>query len=235
MPSPAELADRIEAELRTIGDRDRAGQERAYLKSDLEFLGVPVAAIRTAARRPRNLAHDEVVGLVEALWSVPIFERRLAAVEVLTASARLLTPDDVVLVERLLRDSRTWALVDGLAVHVVGALVAAYPELGATLDRWIEDDDFWLRRSALLALLVYLRQGDGDRDRFFGYADQLLDEGDFFIRKAIGWALRDLARADPAWVTAFVEAAGDRLSPLSRREATKHLPALRGASSKGGG
>jgi len=86
----------------------------------------------------------------------------------------------------MLRASGTWALVDPLAADVMGSLVERCPELTATLDRWVADPDFWLRRSALLALLVPLRRGGGDFGRFAGYADQLLDEREFFIRKAIG-------------------------------------------------
>ena len=98
------------------------------------------------------------------------------------------------MIERMLRTARTWALVDTLAEHVMGGLVERYPELTATLDRWAGDDDFWLRRSAMLALLRPLRRGDGDFDRFSRYADRMLEEKEFFIRKAIGWILRDTAK-----------------------------------------
>jgi 3-methyladenine DNA glycosylase AlkD len=224
VPSPIELADSIEAELRALGDPERAQQERAYLKSDLEFLGMPVASVRKAARRHRDLGHEAVIDLVEALWSVPLFERRLAAVEVLTDRRDLLVPADIGLVERLLRDSRTWALVDPLAVYVAGSLAAAYPgELSGTLDRWVEDDDFWVRRAALLALLVPLRDGQGDSDRFFRYADGLLDETEFFIRKAIGWVLRDMSRRRPELVRDWLETRAHRASGVTMREAVKYL------------
>ena len=224
MPSPSQRAEGIEAELRAAGRPERAEGERAYLKSDLEFLGVPVAAVRTVARRHRDLGHGEVVALVEALWSPPLFERRLAAVELLADRRDVLVPADLGLVERLLRDSRTWALVDPLAIHVAGSLVAAHPEdLGPTLDRWVEDGDFWIRRSALLALLVPLRQGGGDPDRFFRYADARLDETEFFIRKAIGWVLRDTSRRRPELVRDWLAPRTGRASGVTMREAVKYL------------
>ena len=222
--SAAALADAIDAELRAVADPERAEKVRAYLKSDLEFLGMPISAIRQAAHRHRDLAHDDVVAVVDALWSVPLFERRLAAVEILTHRIAVLVPADLELVERLLRDSRTWALVDPLAVNVAGSLVAAYPaELGPVLDRWVEDDDFWLRRAALLALLAPLRQGAGQPDRFFRYADKLLDETEFFIRKAIGWVLRDMSRKRPQLVRDWLASRAHRASGVTMREAVKHL------------
>ena len=223
------LAARIEADLRTVADPERAEKERAYLKSDLAFLGMPISAIRRAARRHRELAHDEVIALVEALWAVPIFERRLAAVEILTDRGALLVPADVQLVERLLRDSRTWALVDPLAVHVAGSLAAAHPaQLGPVLDRWVEDGDLWVRRAALLALLAPLRQGGGDPDRFFGYADRLLDEREFFIRKSIGWVLRDMSRTRPELVRDWLAPRAERASGVTMREAVKYLDPAEG-------
>jgi 3-methyladenine DNA glycosylase AlkD len=226
---PEQWASTIEAELREAGNPERAAGTRAYLKSDLEFLGTSVPDIRrvlatSRARHPR-VAPADVVTAADALWSVPVFERRLAAVEMLHLYVDGLGPDDMVVVERLLREARTWALVDPLAVKVVGALVVAHPELGSTLDRWVEDDDFWIRRSALLALLTPLRRGEGDPDRFLGYADRLLDERQFFIRKAIGWVLRDVSRRRPELVRDWLATRTHRVSGVTIREAVKHLAA----------
>jgi 3-methyladenine DNA glycosylase AlkD len=126
-------------------------------------------------------------------------------------------------VERLLRESSTWALVDPLAEHVAGGLVERHPGLAATLDRWSGDDDFWIRRSAMLALLRPLRRGDGDFERFGSYADGMLDEREFFIRKAIGWVLRDTSRKRPELVYEWVAPRASRCSGVTIREAVKHL------------
>ena len=87
----------------------------------------------------------------------------------------------------------------------MGPLVERYPELTGVLDRWAADPDFWIRRSALLSLLLPLRRGAGDFERFSRYADQMLDEREFFIRKAIGWVLRETAKQRPALVAAWLE------------------------------
>jgi len=147
----------------------------------------------------------------------------MLAVELLTMHTGCLGPDDLELLETLLRASRTWALVDSLAAQVVGSVVEAHPETVATLDRWIADDDFWLRRSAMLALLVPLRRGAGNPDLFFSYADRLLEEKEFFIRKAIGWILRDTGRRRPELVLEWVRPRVQRLSGVTLTEVVKCL------------
>jgi 3-methyladenine DNA glycosylase AlkD len=205
----------------------RAAREKAYLKSSLDHYGVPVPAVRSLARDLRrsrpDLARDDLVALVVQLWTVPVHERRMLAVELLHAYSRLLETADLGLIERLLREARTWALVDGLSASVVGALVQRLPQAADTLDRWAADEDFWLRRSALLALLVPLRSGEGDFDRFSRYADAMLEEREFFIRKAIGWVLRDTGRARPDLVYAWLLPRAGRASGVTLREAVKPL------------
>jgi 3-methyladenine DNA glycosylase AlkD len=218
----------IEASLRGLGTPERAASEKAYLKSDLEFTGTSVPAIRATVRAWRrarpDLTHEELIAVTEALWARPVHECRMAAVELLDANPRLLRPGDASLIERMLRTAGTWALVDGLASNVMGALTERHPELTAVLDRWAGDENFWLRRSAMLALLVPLRRGEGDFGRFAGYADQMLEEKEFFIRKAIGWILRDTAKRRPEMVAAWLEPRAHRASGVTMREAVKPLP-----------
>jgi len=224
---PAAWAAEIDADLRAGGNAARAEHERAYLKSQLRHHGASVPAIRAVARgfvrRHPDIGHDQLVALVGALWGELVHERRMACVELLDLWCDRLVASDIALLERLLRESRTWALVDGLAASVVGKQVERFPELGAVLDRWAVDDDLWLRRSALLALLVPLRRGGGDFDRFASYADALLDDREFFIRKAIGWVLRDTARKRPDLVFQWLLPRAARASGVTLREALKPL------------
>jgi 3-methyladenine DNA glycosylase AlkD len=222
------LAYGIEAELREVATPERAAGQKQYLKSDLEFLGATVPAISRVTRRVKHshpaLEHAGVLQLATTLWKRPIFELRMAAVDVLELYGPVLEPADIGILESMLRQSKTWALVDNLAASVVGALVDRYPGLGADLDRWARDDDFWIRRSALLALLKPLRAGAGDFERFGRYADGMLEETEFFIRKAIGWVLRDTARKRPELVAAWVGPRTHRMSGVTIREAIKRLP-----------
>jgi 3-methyladenine DNA glycosylase AlkD len=221
---------RIERELRAAGSPERAVGSQNYLKSTLEFTGttVPQArAIVTAWRREHpDLTSPRLTEIAIRLWEGPYFECKLAAVILLTDRRTLLQTADAPLIEKLLRTSGTWALVDGLAADVMGSLVERFGELTATLDRWAIDDNFWIRRSAMLSLLVPLRRGDPQHfDRFAGYADAMLGEREFFIRKAIGWVLRETAKRQPDLVAGWLTPRVHRASGVTVREAVKWLPA----------
>jgi 3-methyladenine DNA glycosylase AlkD len=163
------------------------------------------------------------VTLVRILWGRPVFERRMMAVLLLEAFQPLLRPGDIPMLERLIRRSKTWAFVDELAIVITGPLVERSPELLHVLDRWSRDDDFWVRRSAMLALLRPLRQGRGDFLRFARYADRMLEEREFFIRKSIGWVLRETGKPQPDMVYAWLLPRAARASGVTVREAVKYL------------
>ena len=139
----------------------------------------------------------------------------------------LLRACDLDLLARLIGESRTWALVDVLAGDVAGPLVDRLEDGGAdltpTLDGWSVDGDLWLRRSALLAHVAPLRAGRGDWERFTRYAEAMLGEREFFIRKAIGWVLRDTSKRRPELVRAWVGPRLEQMSGVTRREAVKYL------------
>lgn len=228
---PHSLADLITEELRAVARPERAEQEKRYLKSDLAFLGASVWEIRRVVQafvKGTPLTHDRLTALVEALWAEPIHERRMAAVAMLELHPKLLATADLPLIERLLRGSRTWALVDGLAADVVGGILAASrDEVTPVLDRWATDPDFWIRRSSLLAELRPLRAG-ADLTQFLRRADAMLDEKEFFIRKAIGWVLREVGKRRPDEVVAWLAPRTHRTSGVTMREAVRYLPAVDG-------
>jgi alkylated DNA nucleotide flippase Atl1/3-methyladenine DNA glycosylase AlkD len=228
---PAAEVERIAAVLRPLGNAKRAAGEKAYLKSGLEFFGLDVPTLRREVRAwlrsHPGADRAALVALVRSLWRRPVHELRTFAIELLMARHALLAAGDLGLLERMLRGSRTWAYVDAIAVRIVGPLVERHPELASTLDRWSADPDFWLRRSALLALLGPLaRDGDGTGDwqRWVRYADGMLDEREFFLRKAIGWVLREVGKRRPRRVADFLAPRLDRVAGLTLREAIKYLP-----------
>ena len=219
--------DRLERRLRAVADPERAAAEQRYLKSELDFLGVPQGEIRAAvgdlAREHRHIGRDDLVAAVEELWTGSLFERRMAAVIVLARFTDRLTVVDLPLIERLVRESLTWALVDGLACDVLGPMVIADPDdITPVMDRWAADDDFWIRRSSLLAELRPLRQG-ATMDRFVRRADPMLEDREFFIRKAIGWVLREASKKRPDEVADWIAPRTHRASGVTMREAVKYL------------
>jgi 3-methyladenine DNA glycosylase AlkD len=223
------MAAAIDHELHGHRNPARAPREKAYLKSDLEFLGVGLPAMRQTVRALKHehaaLDRRRLVALVSLRWRRRQFERRMVAILLLEAFEPLLQPADMTLLERLIRQSKTWAFVDELAIVITGPLVERSPELLRVLDRWAVDDDFWLRRSAMLALLRPLRRGHGDFTRFARYADVMLDEREFFIRKAIGWILRETAKKRPGLVYRWLLPRCAVASGVTVREAVKYLSA----------
>ncbi|AWB91631.1 DNA alkylation repair protein [Aeromicrobium chenweiae] len=224
--SAAPLVDSIRSALRAEADPERAPQMQAYMKSETPFLGVPLPTVRkvaTAAARehpPRTLA--ELVHVVEELWDHAEFrEERYAAAALLR---RPMTDGALELVPLYIHLATTgawWDHVDDLARHLA-ALHDAHPQETAALVRaWSTGDDMWLRRLAIISQLG--RRERADHDLLAAVIEPNLDDTEFFIRKAIGWALRDHARVDPHWVRTFVASHADRMSALSQREALKHV------------
>jgi 3-methyladenine DNA glycosylase AlkD len=223
----AALVERLDGELRALGTPERAEQERRYLKSDLTHYGVTVPAIHRLARaasRDPGLDVRALVDLARRLWAAPVHERRALAADLLALRVDLLEPADAAMLEEMIRRSKTWALVDALAPSVMGPLVERHPRLGEVLDRWAADPDVWVRRAALLAHLIPLRTGGGDWERFARHADTMLEEREFFIRKAIGWVLRDTSRKRPDLVSDWLRPRIRRASGVTVREAVRHLP-----------
>lgn len=228
---PILASGEIGAELKLLGTAERAVAERAYLKSDLEFYGTSVPNMRTVVKRflrvHRDLSHDQLIETCLALWvadgEVAIHEHRAAAVLLLDERPALLSIDDLPTLEHFIRESKTWAYVDTLAGHVVARLASADPDVLDVLDRWVADDDFWIRRSAVLALSDLLR-GGRELPRLFAYADTLLPEKEFFIRKVLGWVARDTGRRYPDDVSAWLRRNQAGMNGVTIREAVKYLP-----------
>lgn len=223
----AALVDLLDSALRSLGSPERAEQERRYLKSELTHYGVTVPAIHRLARQTvrahAGIDHAGLVELAAGLWAVPVHERRALGADLLALRVDLLGPGDVPMLERMIRESKTWALVDELAPSVMGPLFERHPDLGEVLDRWSSDPDFWVRRAALLAHLLPLRKGAGDFERFARSADSMLEEGEFFVRKAIGWVLREAGKTRPALVAEWLRPRVHRASGVTVREAVRYL------------
>ncbi|MFD3944672.1 DNA alkylation repair protein [Streptomyces sp. NPDC058579] len=223
------LADTLLARLTEVypaaGDPFRALEMVAYMKGVAPFLGIRTPERRVLSRTvldgtPRP---DEADCAAVALrcFALPEREYHYFAVDYLRRHVRRCSSGFLPVARQLVTTDSWWDTVDHLAAHVVGGLVAADPALAARMDEWIEDDDLWIARTALLHQLRF--KDATDTERLFAYCLRRAEDTDFFLRKAIGWALREYAKTDPDEVRAFVEANRTRLAPLSVREALKHL------------
>jgi 3-methyladenine DNA glycosylase AlkD len=211
----------------------RAAQAKSYLKSDLDFLGVTVPEIRravvAAARSYPRLGRDDAVAWARALCRPPVHERRTAAIEVLRLYQGELSPADLGLVEAWVRVAHGWAYVDPLAGDIAGPIARRHQQAWPRIDAWARDEDFWVRRSALLTLLAGIRAGQPDLGRFERYATPMLAEKEFFIAKAIGWVLRETSKKNPAYVAAWTGRHLDKMSGVTFREAVRRLPETQAA------
>jgi 3-methyladenine DNA glycosylase AlkD len=213
------LVDRM----RQAADPERAVPMAAYMRGQFPFLGIPSPALRQLMREnPLPKPNEEQ--LREAtleLWQLPEREFQYVACAQLRRHVKVCGPGFLDVARQLVVTKSWWDTVDTLASHTVGPLVQANPELVATMDAWIDHDNMWLARTALLHQLGY--KGATDSVRLFGYCERRADHPDFFIRKAIGWALREYAKTNPEAVRTFVESHQGKLSGLSKREALKNL------------
>ncbi|SNT62559.1 3-methyladenine DNA glycosylase AlkD [Asanoa hainanensis] len=215
------VLDRLTPLFEADRDPERAAGMRAYMRDQFEFLGIASPRQRALARQATAGAakptRDGLIALADACWARPEREYQYFACDYLRRHVAVLGGLDALpAVRRLITTKPWWDTVDLLAARVVGPMVSQH---GGVMDAWIDDDNLWVVRTALLHQLFYKR--DTDADRLFDYCARQKGHTDFFVRKAIGWALREYAKTDPAAVRAFVAATD--LSGLSRREALKNL------------
>jgi 3-methyladenine DNA glycosylase AlkD len=214
--------------LRRAGSPVRAVGEKAYLKSDLRFWGTSQDSIRTAVREycgaHPDLTRAELRALAEMLYGTDVHELRAAAIGVLERERETLDRRDLSWLIAIVRKSKSWAYVDWIAPKVIGDVIARDPRARARLAVWAKDANFWVRRAALLAEHDALRAGGGDFALWSRMAASMLDEREFFIRKAIGWVLREVSKKRPALTYAFLRTQRDRVSRLSLLEGAKYLP-----------
>jgi 3-methyladenine DNA glycosylase AlkD len=208
-----------------LADPVRAAPMAAYMRGRFAFLGIGSPA-RTAAQKAawRELpapSGSELADAAQALWGLPQREFQLAGCDLLFRWHRVLTADQLTgAIEPLITTRSWWDTVDSLRKAAVGPLVAAHPELVGVLWRWIDAQDRWLVRSAIIHQLGY--GPDTDADLLFRFCARRATDREFFVAKAIGWALRTYARRAPDAVRGFV-AEHPELTPLARREALKRL------------
>jgi 3-methyladenine DNA glycosylase AlkD len=220
------VAALVSAELARRADPAKAVAMAAYMKTDMPFYGVQKpgrAQIlrRVAAELAPSDAGEYRAG-IEALWELAHREEKYLAI----AYARRFRPyidlPQLDLYERMVVEGAWWDLVDDVAANLVGALLLGHrAAMRPVMEAWVDDDDMWRRRTAILSQLRHRDQTDAEM--LFDFCRRRAHETEFFIRKAIGWALREYSKTDPGAVAAFLRRHGDELSGLSRREAAKHL------------
>jgi 3-methyladenine DNA glycosylase AlkD len=203
---------------------ENASVMEAYMKGIAPFFGIKSTERRELLREHIAMhgapVLDELPAITRAAFACNEREMHYAAIDLLMKHAKKLAPEDLPWIEELITTKSWWDTVDALAIHVVGVILKRHPKVVAKWNRrWITSKDLWLNRTAILFQNRW--KSDTDKDLLFANIDRHAAHTDFFIRKAIGWALRELSATDPKAVKEFVKSRS--LSPLSEREALRKI------------
>ncbi len=224
------LVTALRATFEPLADPERSAPMQAYMKDISPFLGIP-APERRRAQKPVFLAagpppsSEALGGAARSLWDLDHREYQYAASELVERHVTSLPTSFLVdHVQHLITTKSWWDSVDALVGDAVVRLVVAHPELKSVMRHWIQSDNKWLVRAAIIHQLG--RGLDTDRDLLFELCERRAEDREFFIAKAIGWALRDLSWRDPDAVADFIDSHPD-LTPLARREGSKRIEQAR--------
>ena len=229
----ADLIEEIRNALAENANSDKAEGMRAYMKSAMPYRGVQTPIRRKLFRaifRGHPLAQQaDWRNAVLELWRDAEYrEERYAALELAGATqyADFRTFDTLPMLEEMVVTGAWWDFVDEIATHRLREMLERYPRgMSRRMRAWSRDRNLWKRRSSIICQIN--RKDETELDLLFDCIEPNMSHGDFFVRKAIGWALRDLAWTDLGTVEAYVEQHHDSLSPLSRREALKNAEKIR--------
>lgn len=209
-------------ELQNLANADDARAMKAYMRGRFEFLGVKTPARRKAAKAffKKHGGADIDWRFVRQAWEHPFREMQYAALDYLETRKNLLCPGDLPQLKKLAQTKSWWDTIDFLD-RLAGGIIAGFPETRPVILQWSRDEDIWLRRLAIDHQL--LRKDQTDQHLLEQILVNNLNQTEFFINKAIGWALRDYSKTNPEWVKNFIRQHHGKMAPLSIREASKYL------------
>ena len=223
------ICDYVSSSLAAAANPEKANAMARYMKTEMPFYGVQkpgrTPILRHVVKEFPPADRDEYEEIVLALWDLPHREEKYIAQGVAVSHREHLVPESLPLYRRFVVEGGWWDFVDEASTHMIRQVIINQPtQTWPTVDTWIGDDDMWLRRSAIICQVG--AKENTDAERLFRFCEQRAFEEEFFIRKGIGWALREYAKTDPDAVAAFVTDHHEQLSGLSYREATKHISHL---------
>ncbi len=215
--------EKIEEQLQKYRNPNNAIAMKKYMKNRFEFLGIKTPERRLALRQViRENGYPNKTNLIvlsNELWQRDEREYQYIAMDLLKRRQKILEPEEMPFFEYMITNKSWWDTVDMIAASLVGGVIANYPEQIWWIEKWRDSDNMWLRRTTLLFQLKY--KHETDKELLFGLINQNLGSSEFFINKAIGWALREYSKTNETIVRNFV--AETELSKLSAREALKYV------------
>ncbi len=216
----------VQSQFKALADPENAVPMAAYMKTEMPFYGIPkplrVPVYKALKKEYAPSSQEEYEACVLGLWNLSHREEKYAAIEYAMFFDKFITSKSIALYERLVREGQWWDFVDPIAIALVGiALKKDRTKLEPKMNKWISDDDMWIRRTAILSQNRH--KADTNEQMLFDFCLQRAHEKEFFIRKAIGWALREYSYAAPKAVRKFLDSNQNTLSPLSLKEGAKQL------------
>ena len=223
------LTRKIRKELKLVAEPHKAAKMQSYMKSEMPYLGAQSPRVKDVCKRVyKGLEFGSQKELEEAtrdMWDNAKYrEERYCAIALtgIKGARHLQKPGLLKLYRHMIVTGAWWDYVDALAIHHAGLLLKLHAEkLQPTMLQWSEHKDIWLRRTAIISQISF--KEEFDIDHLFACIEPSIERDEFFLRKGIGWALRDLAWRDPKKAIAYVRKNKDRLSGLSKREALKNV------------
>lgn len=214
--------------MKSGGSSERALQEKRYLKSPFKFFGTSLPYADKVAKEfikeNPGASNELVIELARKLWNSPYHDEKRLALRLLQFFPKCLDIDILTMLEKMLMESPTWDLVDDISIHLVGTVLEKDRKAYAFLKRWSTSQNFWMKRSSLISQILMFRKGKGDKELFYDFAERMTSDKEFFIRKAIGWCIREISKADPEAAFDFLMRIKDKASGLTLREGSKRLP-----------
>jgi len=216
--------DEVKKELTRHKNPDIAGPMKAYMKNKFEYLGIKSPERRELSKPflSRNSLPPiaDLWFIVQDLWSQPEREFQYFAMELFSKYHKAVEKEWIDHYEFLITNKSWWDTVDFIAATLVGLYFKKYPEqIQPITSKWMEFGNIWLQRSCLIFQLKY--KNDTDNQLLSSFIIPLTGSKEFFIAKAIGWALREYSKSNPDWVLDFVNK--HTLQPLSKREAIRRI------------
>jgi 3-methyladenine DNA glycosylase AlkD len=221
----SELTKFVQSNFKKLADPVKAKPMAQYMKTDMPFYGIQkpdrLPVYKEMAKRFIPHTHLEYKKAVLALWQLPYREEKYAALEYACKFKSFIDSQSLPLYEKLIREGAWWDFVDTLAIHLVGGSLLKEANIKPVMKKWVEDDDMWIRRSAILSQINH--KNKTDEKMLFQFCLAQCHEKEFFIRKSIGWALRSYSYTAPKQVKGFLLNNKNKLSPLTFREGAKQL------------
>jgi 3-methyladenine DNA glycosylase AlkD len=214
----------LEGKFQIYKDAEKAVPMQKYMKDNFPFLGIKTPERRRLTKEffaetqilKKPFQHE----LVSELWKKEEREYQYAACDYITSSLKKLAKEDMLFMEKLITEKSWWDTVDTLAAHPVGRIASDHPEtIEETIRSWAYGSHLWLRRTSIIFQLRYKQETR--EDVMYEFISHNADSKEFFIQKAIGWALREYSKTNPESVRSFISSAS--LAPLSIREGSKYL------------